>query len=119
MISAEQYLNNLDEKSVWVFTKQQTSDLEQIINATNMFDKIPDREHADIEQYWKNHHNEFDVETDRHRTLVIPQFWGFVTKTPFYKKGQIYNKEKTTAVWEKIKNINPVLTLNTTTNKIK
>lgn len=55
MISAEEYLKSLDEKSVWVFTKQQTSNLEQIINATNMFDKIPDREHADIEQYWKDH----------------------------------------------------------------
>ena len=35
MISAEEYLKSLDEKSVWVFTKQQTSNLEQIINATN------------------------------------------------------------------------------------
>ena len=37
MISAEEYLKSLDEKSVWVFTKQQTSNLEQIINATNMY----------------------------------------------------------------------------------
>lgn len=109
MISADEYLKSLDEKSVWVFTKQQTSNLEQIINATNMFDKIPDRAHADIEQYWKDHHTEFDVETDRHRTLVIPQFFGFVTKTPFYKRGQLYNKEKTTAVWDKLKSINPIL----------
>ena len=109
MISAEEYLKSLDEKSVWVFTKQQTSNLEQIINATNMFDRIPDRENADIEQYWKDHHTEFDVETDRHRTLVIPQFFGFITKTPFYKRGQLYNKEKTTAVWDKLKSINPIL----------
>ena len=109
MVSAEEYLNSLNDKSVWVFTKQKISDLDQIINATNMFDKIPDREHADIEQYWKDNHEEFNVETDRHRTLVIPQFFGFITKTPFYKKGQLYNKEKTTAVWDRLKNINPNL----------
>lgn len=109
MISAEEYLNSLNEKSVWVFTKQKISSLEQIINATNMFDRIPDREHTDIEQYWKEHHNEFDVKTDRHRTLVIPQFLGFITKTPFYQRGQLYNKEKTTAVWDKLKNINSFL----------
>ena len=109
MISAEEYLKSLNEKSVWVFTKQKISNLDQIINATNMFDKIPDREHADIEQYWRDHHNEFDVKTDRHRTLVIPQFFGFITKTPFYKKRQLYNKEKTTAVWDKLKSIDPNL----------
>ena len=109
MIRAEEYLKTLNEKSVWVFTKQKTTNLEQIINATNMFDKIPDREHTDIEQYWKDHHNEFNVKTHRHRTLIIPQFWGFITKTPFYGRKQFYNKEKTTAVWDKLKNINPIL----------
>ncbi len=106
MIKADEYLRSLNEKSVWVFTKQQASNLDQIINATNMFDKIPDRENADIERYWEENHLEFEVETDRHRTLIIPQLFGFITKTPFYKKGQLYNKEKTTAVWEKIKNTN-------------
>ena len=109
MISAEEYLKSLNENSVWVFTKQKISDLDQIINATYMFDKIPDRENTNIEKYWKEHHEEFEVKTDRHRTLVIPQFFGFITKTPFYQRGQLYNKEKTTAVWDRIKSINPML----------
>lgn len=111
MISAEEYLNNLNKKSVWLFTKQQVSSFDEIIKVTNFFENIPDRENTNIEQYFAEHHSEFGIGTDRHRTLVIPQFFGLITKTPFYQKGGQYNKEKPTAVYDKLKTINPNLNL--------
>lgn len=111
MISAEEYLKTLNEKSVWVFTKQQVSNFDEIIKVTNFFENIPDRENTNIEQYFTEHHAEYDIETDRHRTLVIPQFFGLITKTPFYQRGVQYNKEKPTAVYDKLKEINPSLNL--------
>lgn len=109
MISAEEYLQNIDKKSVWLFTKQKVSNFSEIINAANFFEKIPDKEHTNIEEYFAKHHEEYGVQTDRHRTLVIPQFFGLITKTPFYKRGIQYNKEKNTAVYDKLKEINPSL----------
>lgn len=111
MISAEEYLRTLNEKSVWVFTKQQVSKFDEIIKVTNFFENIPDRENTNIEQYFTEHHAEYGIETDRHRTLVIPQFFGLITKTPFYQRGGQYNKEKPTAVYDKLKEINPSLNL--------
>lgn len=109
MISAEEYLKTLNEKSVWVFTKQKVSSFDEIIKVTNLFDSIPNRETTNIEEFFANHHLDFEVETDRHRTLVIPQFFGLITKTPFYKRGGQYNKEKTTAIYDKLKSINPLI----------
>lgn len=111
MISAEEYLRTLNEKSVWVFTKQQVSKFDEIIKVTNFFENIPDRENTNIEQYFTEHHAEYGIETDRHRTLVIPQFFGLITKTPFYQRSGQYNKEKPTAVYDKLKEINPSLNL--------
>lgn len=111
MISAEEYLKQLNEKSVWVFTKQKVSNFDEIIRVTKFFENIPDRENTNIEKYFTEHHNEYGIETDRHRTLVIPQFFGLITKTPFYQKGGQYNKEKPTAVYDKFKEINPNLNL--------
>lgn len=111
MISAEEYLSNLNEKSVWVFTKQQVSSFDEIIRVVNFFENIPDRENTNIEQYFIEHHMEYGIETNRHRTLVIPQFFGLITKTPFYQRGGQYNKEKPTAVYDKLKTINPMLNL--------
>ena len=111
MISAEEYLSTLNEKSVWVFTKQQVSSFDEIIKVTNFFENIPNREETNIEQYFTEHHAEYGIETDRHRTLVIPQFFGLITKTPFYQRGGQYNKEKPTAVYDRLKEINPNLNL--------
>ncbi len=111
MISAEEYLSLLNEKSVWVFTKQQVSSFDEIIRVTNFFENIPNREETNIEQYFSEHHAEYGIETDRHRTLVIPQFFGLITKTPFYQRSGQYNKEKPTAVYDRLKEINPNLNL--------
>lgn len=104
MISAEDYLKGLTKKSIWAFTKQKV-DFDQAIKVANLFDSIPNREETNIETYFEKHHDEFWVETDRHRTLVIPQFFWLITKTPFYERGWQYNKEKTTAVYDKFKEI--------------
>lgn len=99
MSSAEEYLSSLDERSVWVFTKQET-DFDEAYNATRLFSEITNFEDINIEQYFAEHHYEYDVETDRHRILVIPQMYGLLTKTPFYQRGVQYNKEKVTAVFD-------------------
>lgn len=108
-MSAEEYLKSLDKKSVWVFTKQKVSNFDQIIRVTNFFESIPNRENTNIEEYFNKYHTNFGVKTNRHRTLVIPQFFGLITKTPFYKRGTPYNKEKTTAIYDKLKKINPII----------
>lgn len=48
MISAEEYLSSLNEKSVWVFTKQQVSRFDEIIRVTNFFENIPNKEETNI-----------------------------------------------------------------------
>ncbi|MBR3482723.1 MAG: hypothetical protein IKH45_07595 [Neisseriaceae bacterium] len=111
MMNADEYLKTLNDGSSWVFTKQTVSNFNEIIQATNLFENIPNRESTNIEHYFSEHHTEYGITTDRHRTLVIPQFFGLITKTPFYKKGGQYNEEKTTAVYDKLKTINPNLNL--------
>lgn len=110
-MNANEYLKTLNDDSVWVFTKQNVSNFNEIIQATNFFENIPNRETTNIEFYFKDHHQEYGIKTDRHRTLVIPQFLGLITKTPFYERGGRYNEEKTTAVYEKLKSVNPNLNL--------
>jgi len=102
MSDSNEYLKQLSRKSVWMFTKQKC-DFDAAFRATNLFDSIPDRENTNIEEYFSIHHSEYGIETDRHRTLVIPQFLGLLTKTPFYKKGGNYSKEKPTVIYDKFK----------------
>lgn len=103
MATYSDYLNSLNDKSVWVFTKQET-DFDSAFLSTLLFDEMPNRENNDIEQYFKDNHSRYGIETDRHRTLVIPQLYGLLTKTPFYDRGGTYNKEKPTAVFDIFKN---------------
>ena len=98
-INAQDYLNSLNDKSVWVFTKQET-DFNVAIQATKLFDDIPDINEVNIETYFSEHHGDYDIETDRHRMLVIPQLFGLITKTPFYERGGQYGKERPTAVFD-------------------
>ena len=41
IISAEDYLKTLNDKSAWVFTKQET-DFDTSVLATKLFNEIPD-----------------------------------------------------------------------------
>lgn len=103
MKTYEQYLQSLEEHSVWMFTKQET-DFDSAYLSATLFDEIPSRESTNIESYFKNNHYRYGIETDRHRTLVIPQLYGLITKTPFYTRGGSYNNEKPTAVFDEFKN---------------
>ena len=104
MISAEEYLKTLDEKSVWVFTKQET-DFDVSVFATKLFKDIPDIDNENIEEYFSKHHLEYNIETDRHRMMIIPQLFGLITKTPFYQRGVQYSKERPTEVFDEFDKI--------------
>lgn len=104
MRTAQEKLNSLRANSVWVFTKQET-DFDESYKSALLFDEIPDKEHTNIESYFTGNHSRYDIQTDRHRILVIPQFFGLITKTPFYERGGTYNKENPTAVLDAIKSV--------------
>lgn len=106
MRTVEEKLNSLDSNSVWVFTKQET-DFEEAYKATLLFSEIMNKETTNIETYFSNNHDRYSIQTDRHRILVIPQFFGLLTKTPFYERGGTYNNENCTAVFDAIKNTVP------------
>ena len=101
MKSANEKLSALTPTSVWVFTKQETN-FDDAFNAARLFNEIPDRSSTNIETYFDNNHLSYNIQTDRHRILVIPQFFGLITKTPFYERGGRYNEEKPTAVFDAI-----------------
>lgn len=103
-IKAEEYLNKLTDKSAWVFTKQETN-FDVSVLATKLFSDIPNIDETNVEQYFSEHHNEYDIDTDRHRMMVIPQLFGLITKTPFYQRGVQYSKEKPTAVFEEFEKL--------------
>ncbi len=102
MTNAADYLSQLNRNSVWMFTKQ-ACDFDAAFKAAKLFEDIPNREEVNIETYFTDHHAEYGIETDRHRTLVIPQFLGLLTKTPFYKRGGNYGKEKPTVIYDRFK----------------
>lgn len=97
----EKILSQLKPNSVWVFTKQAT-DFDDSYKATLLFSEIPNRDTVNIEEYFAQHHLRYDIQTNRHRILVIPQFFGLITKTPFYQRGRTYNNEKPTAIFDSL-----------------
>lgn len=106
MRSAAEKLQELKPNSVWVFTKQET-DFDESYKSALLFSEISDREYTNIEEYFANNHNRYDIQTDRHRILVIPQFFGLITKTPFYQRGGTYNNEKPTEIFDIINAFSP------------
>lgn len=95
----KEYLDSLNEKSCWVFTKQET-DFKNAYLSAKLFNEIPDKAHTNIEEYFRRNHSRYGIGTDRHRTLVFPQFFGLLTKSPFYERGGTYNNEKPTQVFD-------------------
>ena len=96
MRTATEKLQQLKPNSVWVFTKQET-DFDESYKSALLFSEIPDKENTNIEDYFTKNHTRYDIQTDRHRILVIPQFFGLITKTPFYERGGTYNDENSIA----------------------
>ncbi len=106
MRTATEKLQQLKPNSVWVFTKQET-DFDESYKSALLFSEIPDKENTNIEDYFTKNHTRYDIQTDRHRILVIPQFFGMITKTPFYERGGTYNDENPTAIFDIIKVVSP------------
>lgn len=101
-MTAQEYLKTLTNKSAWVFTKQDAS-FEEAVKAAKLFADICYDPNINVEQYFANHHQEYGIRTDRHRVLVIAQLYGLITKTPFYTRGNHYNKERPTEIFDLIK----------------
>lgn len=102
MITAEEKLKELKANSVWVFTKQET-DFDEAYKSVLLFSEIPNKNSTSIESYFTANHSRYNIQTNRHRILVIPQFFGLITKTPFYIKGGTYENENPTAVFDVLK----------------
>ena len=101
-MTAEEYVNQLNENSVWVFTKQ-TTNFEDAILSSKLFADICYDNSINVERYFTEHHLDYGIETDRHRALVIAQLFGLITKTPFYGRGGHYTNERPTEIYDKIK----------------
>lgn len=85
---------NKKTEDVWKFTKQETR-FDQVIRATRVFQSAL-TDGGNIENYFEFHHEEFDLETNRHRILTSAQLYGLVTKEEFYTKRSVYQKESVT-----------------------
>lgn len=96
---ANEKLNGLTNKDVWIFTKQ-TPSFDTAFKSAKLFSEIPDIDNTNIENYFAENHNRYGIETDRHRALVISQFYGLLTKNPLYQKGGKYKKERVTEVFD-------------------
>lgn len=94
-------LNELDDNSIWIFTKQET-DFDEAFKSAKLFDEIPDIENTNVEEYFLANHARYGIVTNVHRALVISQLYGLITKTPFFTRGGQYKSEKTTDVFREL-----------------
>jgi len=94
-------LCELNDFSIWIFTKQET-DFDQAFLAAKLFDEIPDLDSANIEEYFANNHSKYGISTNVHRSLVISQLYGLITKTPFFSRSGQYKRERTTEVFKEL-----------------
>ncbi len=89
---------SLTEKSVWIFTKQETS-FDEAYRATLLFSNISDIETTNVQTYFSQNAVRFNVSTTNHRMLVMSQFWGLLTKTNFFRRGTPYKNESPTSIF--------------------
>lgn len=101
MRTAQEKLSSLDEKSVWAFTKQ-SSVFDSAFKAAKLFSEIKDVENTNIEEYFSTYSDQYNVETNRHRILVISQLFGLITKGTFNARGLAYKNEKVTQMFDKL-----------------
>lgn len=105
-MSKQQYIDSLLTKGpdyVWQFTKQET-DFNKVINATKLFAewKYNTDKSIPLEDYYTNNSVYYNI-VDRHRTLIIAQLYGLLTKN-----HSLYKDEDTTPVYKKIINADNV-----------
>lgn len=78
----EEYVDFLEHKGkgyVWQFTKQET-DFEKIFLSAKLFNEWKQNtQNLSLEEFFIDQHNKYGI-TDRHRTLIIAQLYGLITK---------------------------------------
>ncbi len=91
-----QFLEKKGENYVWQFTKQEV-DFDKIFLATKLFNEWKNSEtEMSQETFFSQQHSKYGI-TDRHRTLIIAQLYGLITKN-----NSTYVKECVTPVFEKL-----------------
>ena len=97
----DEYIKFLEQKGkgyVWQFVKQET-DFEKIFLATKLFNEWKQNtKNLSLEDFFIEQHNKYGI-TDRHRTLIISQFYGLITKN--YSS---YANENVTEVFNTLSN---------------
>lgn len=87
-----QFLEKKGENYVWQFTKQEV-DFDKIFLATKLFNEWKNSEtEMSPETFFSQQHSKYGI-TDRHRTLIIAQLYGLITKN-----NSTYVKECVTPV---------------------
>lgn len=93
-------LNNLTEKSVWYFAKQETS-FDKVFDACCLLAAYPDEAATEV---FENHKGENGV-VSNYRILSVAQLFGLLSKSnPFQRNGSSYDKEELTPVFYSLKN---------------
>lgn len=89
-----QFLEREGENYVWQFTKQEV-DFDKIFLATKLFNEWKNSEtEISPEIFFSQQHSKYGI-TDRHRTLIIAQLYGLITKS-----GSTYKKENVTPIFK-------------------
>ena len=81
-------LSELNDYSVWTFTKQETN-FDESFKSIKLFSEIPNLEESNIEDYFTSNHARYDIKTNRHRILIISQLYGLLTKPVLRKRKSI------------------------------
>ena len=90
-------LNNLTEKSVWYFAKQETS-FDKVFDACCLLAAYPDEAATEV---FENHKGENGV-VSNYRILSVAQLFGLLSKSnPFQRNGSSYDKEELTGHLQK------------------
>lgn len=94
-------LKSLNNDSVWIFTKQSMV-FDEVFKATRLFNDYDGND--SLEEYFIKNAKYNGLSTDRHRILIIAQFFGLLTKSKYYSSGDKYNKEDVTEIFKILSN---------------
>ena len=90
------FLEDQGEGYVWQFTKQET-DFDKIFLSTKLFNEWKNGDKSiSLEEFFREQYEKYGI-TDRHRTLIISQLYGLITKT-----NSQYAKEDVTRVFKEL-----------------
>ena len=96
----EEYVAFLERKGqgyVWQFTKQKVTNFDDIFLAAKLFNEWKKSEQScNLEDFFIEQHHKYGI-TSRHRTLIIGQICGLITKN-----SDIYAKENVTPVFDEL-----------------